>query len=100
VEALDSHNIVLAATEACSNVVLHAYGTGGGFIDVEAVSANEGSAVRVTVKDRGTWRTQPSEGGGRGFLVMRGVMDEVEVDHTAGGTVIRLWRRIRAPEPA
>jgi PAS domain S-box-containing protein len=100
VAALDSHDIVLAATEACSNVVLHAYGSGTGFIDVEAVSAEGDSAVQVTVRDRGTWRTQTSEGGGRGFLVMRGLMDEVQVDHAADGTVIRLRRRIRAQEPA
>ncbi len=100
VDPLDSQEIVLAAAEACSNVVIHAYGAGPGVIDIEAASLEDGSVVEVTVADEGTWRTEPTEGGGRGFLVMRGFADTVWVDRTAHGTEVRLRRRLRARTPA
>ena len=96
----DGSEIVLAAAEACSNVVLHAYGGAPGLIDIEAVALEDGAVVQVTVTDTGTWRTEPTEGGGRGFLVMRELVDTLDVNHTDQGTVIRLRRTLRAGTPA
>jgi anti-sigma regulatory factor (Ser/Thr protein kinase) len=55
-EALALHpqtlsDVKLAVTEACTNVVVHAYGDGDGPMEVAA--SVDGDALRVTVRDEG-----------------------------------------------
>lgn len=55
-EALALHpqtlsDVKLAVTEACTNVVVHAYGDGDGPMEVAA--SIDGHALRVTVRDEG-----------------------------------------------
>jgi anti-sigma regulatory factor (Ser/Thr protein kinase) len=55
-EALALHpqtlsDVKLAVTEACTNVVVHAYGGGDGPMEVAA--SVDGDALRVTVRDEG-----------------------------------------------
>jgi anti-sigma regulatory factor (Ser/Thr protein kinase) len=55
-EALALHpqtlsDVKLAVTEACTNVVVHAYGDGEGPMEVAA--SVDGDALRVTVRDEG-----------------------------------------------
>jgi anti-sigma regulatory factor (Ser/Thr protein kinase) len=55
-EALALHpqtlsDVKLAVTEACTNVVVHAYGDGEGPMEVAA--SVDGGALRVTVRDEG-----------------------------------------------
>jgi anti-sigma regulatory factor (Ser/Thr protein kinase) len=55
-EALALHpqtlsDVKLAVTEACTNVVVHAYGDGEGPMEVAA--SVDGEALRVTVRDEG-----------------------------------------------
>ena len=55
-EALALHpqtlsDVKLAVTEACTNVVVHAYGEGEGPMEVAA--SVDGDALRVTVRDEG-----------------------------------------------
>jgi anti-sigma regulatory factor (Ser/Thr protein kinase) len=55
-EALALHpqtlsDVKLAVTEACTNVVVHAYGDGEGSMEVAA--SVDGDALRVTVRDEG-----------------------------------------------
>jgi len=52
VDAADLNDIATAVTEACNNVVLHAYPRGAGPLEVE-IHARPG-AIEVAVRDRGT----------------------------------------------
>jgi serine phosphatase RsbU (regulator of sigma subunit)/anti-sigma regulatory factor (Ser/Thr protein kinase) len=95
-EAID--DALLACSEACTNVVQHAYGAGGGPFTVEG-SIDDGE-LTLCVRDEGRWRTHGDDlGGGRGVTLMRAVMDAVDVVGEEGGTEIRM-RRTLAREPA
>jgi integral membrane sensor domain MASE1/anti-sigma regulatory factor (Ser/Thr protein kinase) len=87
----DAFEILVATTEACANVVTHAYGLQVGAMDVTARLSQEG--VRVVVADDGGWRTAATNGGGRGLTIMRSVMDDVEIV-TTPKTEVRMARRL------
>jgi serine/threonine-protein kinase RsbW len=108
-------DILLAATEACTNVVLHA----GQSADAYTVAATvDSAACRVEVTDagqgcrmrRGAPRRQPTGNGtadhaglaesGRGFAIMSACVDEVTL-HTAPGegTHVVLDKRIDWESP-
>src|SRR5204862_51936 len=80
-------------SEACANVIQHAYGGGEGHIEVDLAMVD--GDVEVTVRDTGRWRSISPHGGGRGLDLMRGLMDTVEVDTGPDGTVVRMRRRVR-----
>jgi len=52
--------------------------------------------LEVTVSDHGRWRSPVDRGGGWGLQLMRGLMETVDVDHAADGTVVRMRRRLHA----
>jgi anti-sigma regulatory factor (Ser/Thr protein kinase) len=86
---------VLAASEAVANAVEHAYPSTDGIVVVSAsIVENE---LRVSVDDTGSWRPVPhvgSAGRGRGFVIMEGLMDDVDVHHSTSGTHVQLSRRL------
>lgn len=90
VRSTDALGVTLAACEAATNVVEHAY------VDrlpgrVGLVADLDGSgAIRITVDDDGTWRTPGGGPGGRGISLMRAVCDEVVIDSGAHGTSVAL----------
>jgi serine/threonine-protein kinase RsbW len=90
VEVLD--DVKMAVSEACNNVVLHAYGDGTGpmFVDVEVSERLLG----VVVRDRGVGIAEqpPAEGRlGVGLPMMQSLADRAEVrDAHGGGTEVRL----------
>lgn len=94
-------DILLAATEACANVVLHA----GRSVPAYEVTATVGSAgCRLEVTDAGCGcrrpRGRPDRGAlaesGRGFAVMRACVDDVTLRSVPGrGTQVVLDKRIR-----
>lgn len=91
--ALD--DVVLAVHEAVMNAVDHAYLTMDvGDVEVTgAVLTDRGGArAKVTVRDHGRWRPVPREPGdrGRGLLVMRGCMHEVDIRTGDGGTEVTM----------
>lgn len=97
-EAID---LVLAVSEAVNNSVEHAYpGPARGTVEVSARIGDDG-AVHVDVTDHGQWRVPPPAltTRGRGLLLMRESVDEVEIDRSANGTTVRLTRA-RMPAPA
>jgi len=91
----ETYEIVLACGEACANAIQHPYGVGDGVVEIDLDLV--GGEVRVTVRDVGTWRVPARRDGGRGLTLMRGFMDEVDVETGSGGTVVRMRRRLRAP---
>ena len=85
-------DIVLAVGEAAANVVEHAYGPGGGSLEVDVEL--QGRTVTATVRDSGDWREARGSNRGRGTEMMRGLVDSVRVDHDGAGTRIVLTRTL------
>ena len=90
----ERHEIVLAAAEAATNSMLHAYGAQDGVVDVEA--AADGRAVTIWVRDRGSWRSRATTGG-RGLSLMQALVEDCEVLTGQEGTQVRLRRRLGLP---
>jgi GAF domain-containing protein/anti-sigma regulatory factor (Ser/Thr protein kinase) len=86
--------ITIAASEACANVVEHAYSPAPAYFELEAVR-NDGDAT-VTVRDHGRWRPQRGEHRGRGLTIINAAMDHVEVNAAASGTEISMRRHLGA----
>ncbi|HEU4797946.1 MAG TPA: SpoIIE family protein phosphatase [bacterium] len=86
----ETYDVVVAACEAVTNAIQHAYGPGPASILVRA--ALEGAAVVVTVRDWGRWYEHAAEG--YGLRLMRGLMDAVDVDTQGEGTKIRMTRHL------
>ncbi|WP_158228337.1 ATP-binding protein [Pseudonocardia sp. MH-G8] len=96
----DAEDIVLAANEAMSNVVDHAYpARRPGPVHVHAwVSANQAARTRhvtVAVTDHGDWAhqhrsTELAGYRGHGLTVMSGCMADVHIQRSSGGTTVVL----------
>ncbi|MFL5832241.1 MAG: SpoIIE family protein phosphatase [Solirubrobacteraceae bacterium] len=90
-------DLEVALTEACANVVRHAYGPADASFQASAV--REGDAVALAIKDQGHWRPPRGDHGGRGLLLMRALCDEVQIEKASEGTTVTLRRRL-APAPS
>ncbi len=90
------YDITVAVQEAAANAVEHAYapGTAAFTVDAEHVAG----AITVTVTDRGRWREARGEHRGRGFPLMRGLMESVDVRPEGGGTSVVLRRTLTLEE--
>jgi anti-sigma regulatory factor (Ser/Thr protein kinase) len=84
-------DITLATSEAAGNSIEHAYGAREGRVSVNA-EVDE-AEIRVTVADHGCWREPRPSGRGRGLMMMRGLVDSVELDRASGGTSVTLTKR-------
>jgi len=85
-------DIVTAVSEASANAVEHAYGPAGGRILITAKV--EADLVDVRIQDSGRWRTSSRDGGlGKGLHVMRALMDEVHIESSEQGTLMRMRRK-------
>jgi anti-sigma regulatory factor (Ser/Thr protein kinase) len=93
----DRDAVVLAVNEATANAIEHgAQGHGR----VELAAYVDGDRLEITIADRGTWTGRPGAANrGRGLLLMRALMDEVEIQPGSGGTRVVLRRRIGSKEP-
>ena len=87
-DADDRFAITLAANEACANAVVHAYGPRRG-PTLSLVGTRGDGSITVEVTDTGRWRP-PRRPGGRGLHLMRHLMDDVNVEHGARGTTVRM----------
>jgi anti-sigma regulatory factor (Ser/Thr protein kinase) len=79
-------DIKLAATEACTNVVLHAYADGiPGTIELDAHSSDD--ELRLLVRDRGGWMTPApmAEGLGLGLPLIAALTSELTITEPQGG---------------
>lgn len=82
----------MAVHEAAANVVEHAYGPTGGTITITATYG--GDQVEVLIRDSGTWRGSSRGDRGNGLRLMRGLMDDVLVHTSEGGTSLMLRRTV------
>jgi PAS domain S-box-containing protein len=93
---LDDENafpLLVAAGEAISNVIEHAYGyDADGTVRVRG-HVDRGALI-VEVSDSGTWRPPREEGRGRGLNLIRSIVDSAEVEVGATGTRVRLAMRL------
>ena len=95
---LDIDDLVLAISEACSNAVEHAGADHG---EVTLAAEFRDADVVVTVQDAGRW--QPPHlrfERGRGFRILRALMDDVTVSRRGDGTEVRMRRRLAERVPA
>jgi two-component sensor histidine kinase len=80
--------VALTVTEACTNVVLHAYPDGRGDLDMRAWL--EGADLVFEIADSGVWLDDsPSETLGTGLVVMRRLAD-VRIVSNDHGTRVEL----------
>ncbi len=100
-DAIELNDISTALSEACNNVVAHAYPGGTGPMDVEMKGSEDG--LELLIRDRGCGlkphASEPSEIGGIGIPVMLALADSVEFAGVDGeGTDVRM--RFATPKAA
>jgi serine/threonine-protein kinase RsbW len=98
-------DLKLAVTEACGNVVRHAYKSSEGSVRVVYVVGD--GRLEMIVEDQGTGMApgadEPRPGAppesGMGLSIIRAVVDELEVRNGADGrgTVVRMTKTLSAP---
>jgi anti-sigma regulatory factor (Ser/Thr protein kinase) len=90
-----------AVTEACNNVILHAYGDRPGPMSVELRLCPDAVVVRVCDQGQGIRQTMPdNEGLKVGLALMSAVADRAEfINVPDGGTEVRLSFRTPAGRP-
>ena len=101
----DCHNIVLAVTEALTNVIRHAY-QGDSDRRIDLVLQADKAGFRLDIIDYGEFidpaliASRPLDEirpGGLGVYLMKTTMDEVEyIKNTHGGTTLTL---VKTPNP-
>jgi GAF domain-containing protein/anti-sigma regulatory factor (Ser/Thr protein kinase) len=90
------YDITVACQEACANAIEHAYRPSQASFELEAT--DEAGRVRITVRDHGQWRAPRGSNRGRGLVLMRALMDHVDVRHEQDGTVVVLERSLKAAQ--
>ena len=90
--------MALACSEACANAIEHAYVPPAGSVGLHATVSGKGTAT-VTVRDSGRWRAPRGQNRGRGLVLMKGLMDSVEVARGEEGTTIELSRTLEGRKP-
>lgn len=104
----------LAVTEACGNAVRHAYGDGGGSVEVvftvtedrlEMVVADTGAGLELPLIEQLLEEAEPLAfaqpvDGGMGIAIIRGIVDELEVRSGEGGrgTVVHMTKYLSQNE--
>lgn len=105
-EALGLHpetlsDVKLAVSEACANVVVHAYeDDGGGLLDLE-LSVGEGY-IEIVVRDhgRGMMPRADSPGLGVGLPLIASLAESLEIaNRSDGGTEVRMRFTLADPDP-
>jgi serine phosphatase RsbU (regulator of sigma subunit)/CheY-like chemotaxis protein/anti-sigma regulatory factor (Ser/Thr protein kinase) len=87
-------DLEVAWSEACTNVVRHAYGPRDATFEARATL--ERSAVSLVVRDSGGWRPSRGRHGGRGLALMRQLCDQVLIDRRTDGTTVTM--RLALPQ--
>jgi len=88
--------LLVALGEAVTNAIEHAYGTSIGLIYVRGSYDKNG--LTVEIEDRGQWRPSRQGPPGYGLMLMRALVDAVDIEREPGRTIVRL--RATLPEVA
>jgi anti-sigma regulatory factor (Ser/Thr protein kinase) len=91
-------HVLVAVGEAMTNAIEHGHRDRPGGA-VALCAATLGDRLELTVTDTGTWKPPDPAGSplrGRGIILMRGLMDEVDIAPGAQGTAVRMHATIRA----
>jgi anti-sigma regulatory factor (Ser/Thr protein kinase) len=85
-------DLVLAASEAASNAVQHAYRWAGAAVraTVELTLSTEDQTLCIEVVDRGRWRPPDNQHTGRGIQLMRQLVQSITIRGTSTGTTVLL----------
>lgn len=88
---------VLSATgEAAANAIEH--GSESPERPVEVSGERRDGGVDLVVRDTGSWRPSRADGRGRGLVMMRAMMDAVDVVPAPGGTTVTMRRHLDVEE--
>lgn len=100
VDSVSAQDVVIACNEAAANAIEHAYGPSSASFRLSAARAN--GEVDVSVLDTGRWRAPRGDSRGRGLMLMRALMDTVDIERGEAGTTVRMRKkgRDRAATPA
>lgn len=101
-------DLQVAISEACANVVRHAYPSGDPRVaELLVRCSTDGRKITAEVIDRGTGfdiaagRRDPDSDGGLGLILIRKLMDQVQVDSSPDrGTAIRMVKGARVSSRA
>ena len=85
-------DLEVAWSEACSNVVRHAYGPAEA--SFEATVARDDDRVLMKVRDTGQWRPPGDRSGGRGLPLMEELSDELMIDRQDESTTVTMIRQL------
>ena len=86
------HDLRLAVTEACTNVVRHAYREPGGRIEVIARPSADALEVIVADSGAGIGPSTDVQGPGYGLGLITTLADRLEIDHAPGhGSRLQMW---------
>jgi serine/threonine-protein kinase RsbW len=90
----------LVVTEACTNVVRHAYGRDGGPLEVVIRPRDEAVEVIVSDRGRGVHPRTDSDGPGLGLSLIAALTERLDVAHTpGGGTRLAMSFSLRSADP-
>jgi len=85
--------ILTAVGEAAANAIEHGGSIAGG-PPFEVTGKLDGDDVEIVIADSGGWREGRRSEGGRGLMLMRSLMDTVEVDPGVDGTTVTMRRQL------
>lgn len=88
----DRFAITMAVSEAAGNAIEHAYGPREARFGLTCQWLP--GEVSVAVSDSGGWRGVTRSGRGRGLLIMRELMDGIDVDSGEDGTTVMLTKQL------
>lgn len=88
-------SILLAAGEACTNAVEHAYSMKEASFKVSA--HYHGDYIVITIRDFGKWRSPRGENRGRGVGIMQAIMDKLDIQRTETGTLVTMRKEVDLP---
>ncbi len=95
----EAHEIVLAAWEVCANAIEHPISNNGRSFVVRAEL--ERSSVAISVEDSGGWRPETARPDrGLGLRLIHSMMSSVDIETTAGKTLVRLGKELSGADSA